>query len=94
MPSFKNLIVILFIVGIVIVTRELTKRTFECPSQKEIIKWIPNPNQIALEDYNRIDEIFGSMFMQSEPWIGTSRVQSNKFRKLMEKNNQSENDEM
>lgn len=89
MQSHKTFIVIIFIIGVVIITKEVTKRTFKCPKQKTVVKWIPNPNQINFQDYNRINEIFGSMFQKSEPWIGTENIQSNKFRKIVkeQKNN-------
>ncbi len=82
MLSFKNFILVLFIIGIVIVTSEVTKMTYECPRKEIEYKYVPRSLDMDIKDSAEVDKIFRTMFQSAEPWVGTSRADSNKFRKI------------
>jgi len=82
MLSFKNFILVLFIIGIIIVTSQVTKMTYECPRKEIEYKYIPRSLDMDIKDSADVDKIFRTMFQSAEPWVGTSRADSNKFRKL------------
>jgi hypothetical protein len=82
MLSFKNFILVLFIIGIVIVTKEVTKMTYECPRKEIEYKYIPRSLDMDIQDSADVDKIFRTMFQSAEPWVGSARADSNKFRKI------------
>jgi hypothetical protein len=82
MLSFKNFILVLFIIGIIIVTSEVTKMTYECPRKEIEYKYVPRSLDMDIKDSADVDKIFRTMFQSAEPWIGSSRADSNKFRKI------------
>lgn len=82
MLSFKNFILVLFIIGIVIVTMEVTKMSYQCPVKEIEYKYMPRSLDMDLKDSADVDKIFRTMFQSAEPWVGTSRADSNKFRKI------------
>jgi hypothetical protein len=87
MLTFKNLILIIFIIGIIIVTREATKMSFECPKKEVEYKYMPRTLDIDIKDSADVDKIFKRMFQIAEPWVGTSRADANKFRTIKNKDN-------
>ena len=86
MLTFKNFLLLIFIIGIVIVTKEVTKMTYECPIKEIEYKYMPRSLDMDIKDSADVDKIFKRMFNSAEPWIGTSRADSNKFRKIINKN--------
>ena len=82
MLSFKNFILVLFIVGIVIVTMEVTKMTYQCHLKEIEYKYVPRSLDMDIKDSADVDKIFRTMFQSAEPWIGSARADSNKFRKI------------
>lgn len=72
----------LFIIGIIIVTSEVTKMTYECPRKEIEYKYVPRSLDMDIKDSADVDKIFRTMFQSAEPWIGSSRADSNKFRKI------------
>lgn len=91
MLTFKNLILLIFIIGIIIVTREVTKMSSECPKKEIEYKYMPRTLDIDMKDSADVDKIFKRMFQIAEPWVGTSRADSNKFRKITN-NDDDDND--
>ena len=85
MLSFKTFIVIIFIIGLVIVVREVTKLSLQCPKTQIEYKYIPRTLDLDVLESKDVDKIFKTMFQTAEPWIGTSRADSNKIRKLLNK---------
>jgi hypothetical protein len=82
MLTFKNFILVLFIIGIIIVTSQVTKMTYECPKKEIEYKYVPRSLDMDLKDSANVDKIFRTMFQSAEPWAGSSRADSNKFRKI------------
>lgn len=93
MLTFKNLILIIFIIGIIIVTREATKMSFKCPTKDVEYKYMPRTLDIDLKESANIDKIFKRMFQIAEPWVGTSRANTNKFRTITNNDNNDNNDD-
>jgi len=82
MLSFKNFILVLFIIGIIIVTSEVTKMTYECPRKEIEYKYVPRSLDMDIKDSADVDKIFRTMFQSAEPWVGSARADSNKLRKI------------
>jgi len=83
MLTFKNLILLIFIIGVIIITKEVTRMTFDCPKKEVEYKYMPRTMDMDIIDSNNIDKMFKSMFQGSETGIYSSRADSNKFRKLI-----------
>ena len=83
MLRFKNFILILFIIGIIIITMEITKQTYQCPLKEIEYRYVPRTLDMDIKDSADVDKIFKTMFQSAEPWVGTSRADSNKFRKIV-----------
>jgi len=82
MLGFRIMILVFFIIGIIIITSELTKMSFKCPKQKIESKYMPRTLDLDLKESENIDNIFKNMFQDSEPWIGTSRADAARIRKI------------
>jgi hypothetical protein len=63
MLSFKNFILVLFIIGIIIVTSEVTKMTYECPRKEIEYKYVPRSLDMDMKDSADVDKIFRTMFI-------------------------------
>jgi hypothetical protein len=83
MLSFKNIILVLFIIGLVMITHEATKMTYKCPKKEIKYKYLPRTLDLDVADSAEVEKIFKTMFERAEPWLGTSRADSNKFRKIV-----------
>ena len=92
MLTFKNLIILIFIIGIIIVTRETTKMSFKCPKKEVEYKYMPRTLDIDMKDSADVDKIFKRMFQIAEPWVGTSRADANKFRTIGNKDDNNLSD--
>ena len=73
----KILLLILFIISIIFITIDLTKSSFKCEEKKIEYKYVPRTFKEEQESPVPIDDIFGSMFETSSPWVG-SFVETNK----------------
>lgn len=65
-------ILILFIIGLVLVTISWVKADLKCPPPKIIYKYIPKHTldvQFSNTD-NNPSEIYQDLFVKSSPWIG------------------------
>ena len=56
MLSFKNFILILFIIGIIIVTREVTKMTYQCPIKEVEYKYVPRSLDMDIKSSADVDK--------------------------------------
>ena len=83
MISFRSLFVIILIIGMMIVVSEITKMTFSCPIKPEIeYRYMPRTLDIDVADSKDVDKIFKTMFQKAEPWVGTSRADVQKIRRI------------
>jgi len=69
----KKIIIIIFIIGVVIVVREMTKLSYQCQKKEIIYKYLPRDLDMDLEDSKDINLIFSTMFQKAEPWVGSVR---------------------
>jgi hypothetical protein len=92
MLTFKNLILIIFIIGIIIVTREATKMSFKCPKKEVEFKYMPRTLDVDLKDSANVDKIFKRMFQIAEPWVSTSRADAKNFRTITNNDDKNEDD--
>lgn len=85
MISFGSIFVIMMVIGLIIVVYEITKRTFKCSNEKEIeYRYLPRTLDMDIQDSKDVDKIFKTMFQKAEPWVGTSRADAQKIRRLKE----------
>jgi lipoprotein signal peptidase len=68
MKTFNYIILILLIIGIIIITREITVRTFKCPNTDKTFL-IPEEPELTFT------QNFISLFNQPSPWIGMRQVE-------------------
>ena len=73
----KILLLILFIISIIFITIDLTKSSFKCKDKITEYRYVPRTFKEEQESPVPIDDIFGSMFENSSPWVG-SFVETNK----------------
>ena len=67
-----NLILLMaVIIGTVLITINITKGSHKCPETKIVNKYIPRSLKEEQEDPVPIMDIFGAMFEQSSPWVGS-----------------------
>ena len=69
----KKIIIFIFIIGVIIVVREITKLSYQCPKKEIIYKYLPRNLDMDIDDSKDINLIFSSMFQKVEPWIGKTK---------------------
>jgi hypothetical protein len=82
MYILKIITYILFLIGIIFIVIDITKMSIKYPKKEIEYKYIPRTLDIDIEESANVDKIFSRMFQNAEPWIGTSRSESTKIRKL------------
>jgi hypothetical protein len=60
--------IFLFIVGLILVTYELSIRTVICPANKVIYKYVSIND---LDVNNPLDDVITNIFKKPSPWIGS-----------------------
>lgn len=58
----------LFLLGVILVVYEITKRNVKCPANKVLYKYI-SINDVDVN--NPIDDVINNMFNKPSPWIGS-----------------------
>ena len=69
--NFRFIVLVLFLIGIIFIVIELTKSYNECPQRKIEYRYLPRTFKEEQESPVPIDEIYGSMFNQASPWVGS-----------------------
>jgi hypothetical protein len=82
MISFKVIILLIFIIGLIIVVRETTKMTLKCPKNEIQYKYLPRNLDLDLVESKDVDNIFKSMFQDNQPWVGTKKTYLKNIRKI------------
>lgn len=59
--------IFLFIIGLILVTYELSIRTVKCPANKVIYKYV---TIYDLEVNNPLDDVITNIFKKPSPWVG------------------------
>ena len=60
--------ILLFIIGLILITYELSIRTVKCPANKVIYKYVTIND---LEVNNPLDDVITNIFIKPSPWIGS-----------------------
>ena len=71
MLNSKILLLISFIISIIFITIDVTKSTFKCEEKKTEYKYVPRTFKEEQDSPVPIDDIFGSMFDNPSPWVGS-----------------------
>ncbi len=71
MLNSKVLLLILFIISIIFITIDMTKSTFKCEEKKTEYKYVPRTFNEEQNSPVPIDDIFGTMFDNPSPWVGS-----------------------
>ena len=69
--NFRFIILLLFFVAIIFIVIELTRSNKICPENKIEYRYLPRTFKEEQESPVPIDDVFGSMFEQSSPWVGS-----------------------
>ena len=69
--NFRFIVLVLFLIGIIFIVIELTKSYNECPQRKIEYRYLPRTFKEEQDSPVPIDEVYGSMFNQASPWIGS-----------------------
>lgn len=70
MLLYREVILLIIFIGILLVTIDLSKANTKCPQQKIIYKYIPRTLEEEEESPIYVSDIFNTMFSQPSPWIG------------------------
>ena len=65
--------IFLFILGLILVTYELSIRTVKCPANKVIYKYVSSND---LDVINPLDDVITNIFKKPSPWFG--RIENKK----------------
>tara|TARA_Y200000002_G_C22629179_1_gene641673 strand:+ start:1093 stop:1419 length:327 start_codon:yes stop_codon:yes gene_type:complete len=84
--NFRFVILLLFFIGIIFIVIELTKSNNTCPQTKIEYRYLPRTFKEEQESPVPIDDIFGSMFQQSSPWVGSFTKTPENIRTLRDQN--------
>lgn len=60
--------ILLFIIGLILITYELSIRTVKCPANKVIYKYVTVND---LEVNNPLDDVITNIFIKPSPWVGS-----------------------
>jgi hypothetical protein len=67
---YKTFILMLFILGIILVTASISKSIGEKSKEKIIYRYLPRTLAEEQEEPAMVSEIFATMFTQPSTWIG------------------------
>jgi len=68
---YKNILIILIFVGIILVVIELVRTEQKCQPNKIIYRYIPRTLDEELDSPAYASDIFRTMFSQPSPWINS-----------------------
>lgn len=66
---YKNILLLLIIVGIIFIIIELVKTEKTCPKNKIIYRFIPRTLDEELDSPAYATDVFRTMFNEPSPWI-------------------------
>ena len=69
--NFKLIVLILFFIAIIFIVIDITKSYNKCPKRKIKYKFIPRTFKEEQELPVPINDVFGTMFENPSPWVGS-----------------------
>ena len=64
----SGFIVLFLIVGIILITMEVTKSKYQCPGPQIKYKYLPRTYEEEMDNYIYPSMVYGNMFESSSPW--------------------------
>ena len=86
--NFRFIVLVLILVGIIFIVIELTKSYNTCPEKQIEYRYLPRTFKEEQESSVPINDIYGTMFDQASPWVGSFTKQEN-MRVLRDENIES-----
>lgn len=71
MKTFNFVIIILLIIGAVIITREITIRTYTCPKEQNKAS-DDRDDTVTENNVETVSQVFSDMFIDKGPWLETN----------------------
>lgn len=65
----KLIIMVLILIGIIYITIDITRNTFQCRQEKVIYKYIPRTFEDEQVSPVNVSDVFQTMFSQASPWV-------------------------
>lgn len=69
MFNIRFLILILFLIGIIIITVGITRTTYQCPPHQIKYIYVPRTFEEQQNDPIPVSDIFQKMFDEPSPWV-------------------------
>jgi hypothetical protein len=71
MLPYQGVVLILFVLGVIFISVDLTKSAYnQCPQSKVIYKFVPRTFREEQESPISVSELFAKMFEEPTPWVG------------------------
>ena len=70
MILYREAILLVIFIGVLLVAIDLSKSDTKCPQQKIVYKYIPRTLEEEEESSIYVSDIFNTMFSQPSPWVG------------------------
>jgi len=84
--NFRFIVLVLFLIGVIFIIIELTKSYNECPAKKIEYRYLPRTFKEEQESQVPIDDVYGTMFAQASPWVGSFTKNEENIRTLRDQN--------
>jgi len=84
--NFRFIVLVLFIIGVMFIVIEVTKSYNECPAAEIQYRYIPRSFKDEQEEPVPINDLYGRMFDEPSPWVG-SFTKVSETKKLTEETN-------
>ena len=84
--NFRFIVLVLFLMGVIFIIIELTKSYNECPAKKIEYRYLPRTFKEEQESPIPIDDVYGTMFAQASPWVGSFTKNEENMRTLRDQN--------
>ena len=75
--NFRFIVLVLVLISIIFIVIELTKSYNTCPETKIEYRYLPRSFKEEQESPVPIDDVYGTMFNQASPWVGSFTKQDN-----------------
>jgi len=84
--NFRFIVLVLFIIGVIFIVIEVTKSYNECPVPEIKYRYLPRSFKDEQKEPVPINDLYGRMFDEPSPWVG-SFTKVSETKKLTEEAN-------
>ena len=78
MEVYKNILFIIFIIGLILIIVDVVRSYYKCPPRKTIYRFIPRTFKEEQENPIPLDDLFKTMFEQPTPWVHSFDIHESK----------------